>query len=887
MYKKLMLFCLLSFAFGKDVVELNVIEVTGDGYSKKDESFEKTKAVSTREIDASNTQGLDDVIRSVPGAFTNVDKSQGTVNVNIRGMSGFGRVNMMVDGVSQTFYSASSDDGTGSGGTASFGGLIDPMFITGVDIERGTFSGSGGVNALVGSANFRTLSVNDLVKDGNIAGFRGNFSDGSNNIGQKYGGVGGVKFNIGDSSWIGALYGYSKRKISQQYEVGGGKGSIEGEKYKFKGYDIHGDPMYVNSKGVVFWTDGNPPYNPGQLKQEPESHIAKVEYGDDYNNVSLQYRNYNTSFASRSINHDTYQINYNLKDPNNSNIDLNVLYAYTIGEQEFDKNSLFAGYKLQENLTTTNKSRTLDINNKFINDFENGFIETKIGISLLKNNYKRSRDTHEINYLDRYVEDMGWGTVYEGWPTNNVYPEGGQEFNSIYLDNSINFGIFTFDSSFNWTKYSHHGDWFHKMEYMTWKRYDIYDKGYKRKGDYFETLDSNFYNHNSKFKDLRKEYFTVDCSELTEDENIAMCKADPDKLEKIINSEDYDGWDEFPEWTPREDKPYYKGTNYGKDRFLNYSFGLSAYVDDMFIPFINHSKTHRAPNIKEMYFSEAGPYGVNSDLKPEEAKTWQIGFNSFKDGVFNEDDAFRFKFLTYKTKIKNYIVNKRHKEKGSPIPLPGIVHYNYYDDVNIKGIEVELGYDTRWFFTNISYARQKTDQPLNFTDTSLNSNSIAWSAMWIQGYGLSKLSMLPKDYATIEVGTRLFNEKLTIGAIAKYYGESRIGNSNPKDIKEIPCPGSISGAAGNTDICGYTKSDLKLDSQGFIYDFYVTYQPTKNLTIKGEIQNVFDKAYINPLDSNNDSSTQFAFDMGIGGYLPELSNYARGRTALVSFNYEF
>lgn len=83
MYKKLMLFCLLSFAFGKDVVELNVIEVTGDGYSKKDESFEKTKAVSTREIDASNTQSLDDVIRSVPGAFTNVDKSQGTVNVNM------------------------------------------------------------------------------------------------------------------------------------------------------------------------------------------------------------------------------------------------------------------------------------------------------------------------------------------------------------------------------------------------------------------------------------------------------------------------------------------------------------------------------------------------------------------------------------------------------------------------------------------------------------------------------------------------------------------------------------------------------------------------------------------------------------------------------------
>ncbi|MSN97188.1 TonB-dependent receptor plug domain-containing protein, partial [Campylobacter sp. FMV-PI01] len=129
---------LFSMLNANENVELEKVEVS-ETISKKDESFEKTKAISTREIDASNTQSLDDIVRSVPGAFTNVDKSQGTINVNIRGMSGFGRVNMMVDGVSQTFYAASSDDGTGNGGTSSFGGLIDPSFITGVDIERGSF----------------------------------------------------------------------------------------------------------------------------------------------------------------------------------------------------------------------------------------------------------------------------------------------------------------------------------------------------------------------------------------------------------------------------------------------------------------------------------------------------------------------------------------------------------------------------------------------------------------------------------------------------------------------------------------------------------------------------------------------------------------------------
>lgn len=44
-------------------------------------------------------QSMDKIIRTMPGTYTQMDASQGTVNVNIRGLSGFGRVNMMVDGV--------------------------------------------------------------------------------------------------------------------------------------------------------------------------------------------------------------------------------------------------------------------------------------------------------------------------------------------------------------------------------------------------------------------------------------------------------------------------------------------------------------------------------------------------------------------------------------------------------------------------------------------------------------------------------------------------------------------------------------------------------------------------------------------------------------------
>ncbi|WP_328287651.1 hypothetical protein [Pasteurella multocida] len=42
----------------------------------------------------------------MPGSFTQIDKSSGTVSVNVRGGTGFGRVNTMIDGVSQTFMQA-------------------------------------------------------------------------------------------------------------------------------------------------------------------------------------------------------------------------------------------------------------------------------------------------------------------------------------------------------------------------------------------------------------------------------------------------------------------------------------------------------------------------------------------------------------------------------------------------------------------------------------------------------------------------------------------------------------------------------------------------------------------------------------------------------------
>ncbi len=133
----------------------------------------KNRAPSARAAPDTRLQSVDQIVRSMPGTFTQIDPAQGAVSVNIRGLSGLGRVNMMVDGVSQNYYgSAPSSVSHGGVPSSQFGALIDPNFIIGVDVSRGNVVGGDGVNALAGSANFRTIGVDDVVFAGEKTGAR-------------------------------------------------------------------------------------------------------------------------------------------------------------------------------------------------------------------------------------------------------------------------------------------------------------------------------------------------------------------------------------------------------------------------------------------------------------------------------------------------------------------------------------------------------------------------------------------------------------------------------------------------------------------------------------------------------------------------------------------
>ena len=99
-----------------------------------EQTYTRPGAHSSRTLNE-NLQSLDASLRSMAGTYTQIDPLQGAVNVNVRGMSGLGRVNTMVDGVTQTYFGMAPASYHGGAGSSA-GALIDPNFLAEVDIDR-------------------------------------------------------------------------------------------------------------------------------------------------------------------------------------------------------------------------------------------------------------------------------------------------------------------------------------------------------------------------------------------------------------------------------------------------------------------------------------------------------------------------------------------------------------------------------------------------------------------------------------------------------------------------------------------------------------------------------------------------------------------------------
>lgn len=889
---------------------LGQIDVVEKVISNDKKPFTEAKAKSTRENVFKETQTIDQVIRSIPGAFTQQDKGSGVVSVNIRGENGLGRVNTMVDGVTQTFYSTALDSGQ-SGGSSQFGAAIDPNFIAGVDVNKSNFSGASGINALAGSANFRTLSVNDVITDDKPFGIILKGMTGSNATKSNFMTTAAGRKWLDNGGYVGVVYGYSQREVSQDYRIGGG------ERLASLGQDI-----LAKEKEAYFRNAGYVLNQAGQWTPDlNKNHWSCNDPNDPKIVDKRKVEGYTPTDCTFYKNNERAEILKQLLQDKKDPSEIQKLQKGSDGIEETDKS--FERNKDQYSVapiepgSLQSRSRSHLLKFEYSDDHQNlgaqiRTLDNKIGSRKIENrNYQVNYNFNNNNYLDLNLmaaHNIGKtiypkGGFFAGWRVadklitknvaNIVDINNSHTFllpKEIDLKTTLGFNYFTNEYSKNRFP----------EELSLFYNDDSHDQGtYSNLGRF--KGDRNLLPQRSvilqpsgkqKFKTV---YFDTALSK-----GIYHLNYSVNFTHYAFNGE-YVGYENT---TSQINEPILHTS--GHKKAFNHSATLSAELSDYFMPFFTYSRTHRMPNIQEMFFSQVSDAGVNTALKPEQSDTYQLGFNTYKKGLFTQDDVLGIKLVGYRSFIKNYIHNVYGVWwRNGVVPTWAnstrfrftIAHQNYQPIVKKSGAELELNYDMGRFFANVSYAYQRTNQPTNYADASPRPNNASKEDILKQGYGLSRVSMLPKDYGRLELGTRWFDQKLTLGLAARYYGKSKRAT-----IEEEYINGSRyeKYTAGDRTYYAVKKTE-EIKKQPIILDLHVSYEPIKDLIIKAEVQNLLDKRYVDPLDAGNDAASQRYYSSlndsicnkkadsceGGGKDKTVLYNFARGRTYILSLNYKF
>ncbi len=234
-------------------------------------------SVSAQEINVLSR--LDSVLRSQPGTFTRESFSNPGFAINIRGFEGSGRVNVMIDGVTQNFRF--------TGHEAQGFTFVDSQLLAGIDIERGAVAGTNGSGALAGTANFRTLDVDDVLQPG-----------------RNYGGLAMLTWGSNGVGWREMLAGAAR--LSPNFAVVGA-------------FAYRNEDNYKNGDGQVV---------PFAGPQNLASGLVKVNTNPTENSsLRFGYRHYDNTFTASSfvqnVLNRTATINYAIK-PDSPLLDLKV-----------------------------------------------------------------------------------------------------------------------------------------------------------------------------------------------------------------------------------------------------------------------------------------------------------------------------------------------------------------------------------------------------------------------------------------------------------------------------------------------------------------------------------------------------------------------------------
>ncbi|WP_310014093.1 TonB-dependent receptor domain-containing protein [Brucella pseudogrignonensis] len=793
---------------------LDTITVSGGKADSLEDAPYQTAGSSTyisgEKIERFRGTSVGDMLSGTPGVLNADNRNGAALDVNIRGMQGQGRVPVSVDGAIQetTVYRGYS----GIAGRS----YVDPDFIGGVMIEKGPSSAADGAGVIGGIVRMNTITVDDILRPGKNFGLRikGGFNSNSSappaidTQGGYWGG--GIYPSNAVPTSFGGTRGLDRPSL---LEPTGGSGSIAGA---FRSEHVDLVAAYARRKnGNYFAGTGNDAPTlkffadcGGSVSSDGCSQVAPGMTGVAFEGVN-RYRAgeevLNTSQDNASI-----LLKGTLRLPDEHEFDLSYMrYESKYGEIMPSQIIYFGGQgpyqgKLNEVVMDTYTSRY-----KW-NPEGNDLINLKAGLWMtdaelkIPTQFYREADPSLLN---------AYGTKNRRWGFN---AENRSEFDTAWGGLSLNYGgSYTYET----IEPGEGADW-RNSRFGNRQEVSLFTAGQWKPSDWL-TLDASL--RYSDFKSTDKqpqiastvEYRTISDGnggtiEMTTAEYALLPRPRPTTISTRYV------------YTYRRDDRNYQGDGFAP------MFSATVEPWQGFQFYGKYAEAIRLPSLFETTrgFSTVGAMpGLGLGLKPEHAKTWELGLNVLKDDVFTGGDKLRLKASYFDNRVNDYIT--RTSLATGPGGTAPIVNIDYAE---LRGIELQASYDMGRFFGDLAYTHYTHT---NFCNRPENVNPGTPFALCNAGgtensYVVNQLP--PKDSLSLTLGARAFEEKLTVGGRVTYVGDRGIGGV---------LSDSMNSGGGTIELVKWEPYTL--------VDLFASYKVNEQFQVDAAIDNVADVYYMDTL----------------------------------------
>ncbi|MBK1867191.1 TonB-dependent receptor [Taklimakanibacter albus] len=712
-----------------------IVVIAKDGKAKASDAPYETPGssnyISGDDIQRTPPTSVGDMLKTAPGVMPSGNRVGASMDVNIRGLQGQNRVNVMVDGTRQTNNSYRGYRGSRNEV------YVDPDFIGGIDISKGPFGGTGGVGAMGGVVNMRLLEAGDIVREGQDYTARIKTAIGNNTIGPNNAEStdirnDGSEFFNGEA-WMGNAV---IATVKDDYELVAGFSRRKSGNY------------FAGSKGKSTFLDNRNPW-----VAPTEKKISPIGPGDEVFNTSQDI----TSFLAKG--------KYKWGDGHS----LGLGYTFYHNEYgEFDETLLLFAqssffipvtqYELSETTTHTVKT-TYDYkpeNNRYIALSANlWFSDVESSSGVIKAYSAGANSASASNYGGDAANLSSFDT-----PLGLLSMNNGTEFvlEQAREESPVTVGLFGVNpsgdrllaSAFNQSKLDI-TDWLTLAGSL---RYDYYET--KGKGDLADAPEKN------------------------------GSRVNPSAS---VTVEPFEGIQLF-----------------------------GTYLEGW-----------RPPSLREAASRQTEYLVPNPDLDPELSRNYEFGLNILRNDVFFAGDKFRFKAVRFDNTYDDYIIRMRRLSDG-------LYSWDNIDKAEFRGYEFSAAYDAGYAFLESTFT--KYDHVSYCNEAQPNRPRCDFSVAGTD-YGL--MAIPPKYSGTVTAGVRLFEEALTFGGRAYFFGR-RYGG-----YKVVP---------------GAVNSPVYYDAKT-VFDLFGNYKIDETFTVDFSLENVGDEYYLDPLSTGLVPSPGRTLRMGL------------------------